>query len=102
MWASHFGRIGNKLSKSSWLTAEVQVSQNVGLPHTWFPNLVNYCLSIIGNQLLVMKYRLLVMHHLLLIISQQLLVNSYQLSVKLLSDYDPSLGFEHIYIVRFG
>ena len=41
MWASHFVRNGNKLSISSWLAAEVQVSRNVGRPNPRLPNLVN-------------------------------------------------------------
>ena len=41
MWTSHFGRNGNKLCMTSWLTTEVQVSQNVGLPNTQLPKLVH-------------------------------------------------------------
>ena len=40
MWASHFVRNGNKLSISSWLTTEVQVCRNVGLPNPRLPNLL--------------------------------------------------------------
>ena len=40
MWASHFVRNGNKLSISSWLTTEIQVCQNVGLPNSRPMNLV--------------------------------------------------------------
>ena len=40
MWASHFVRIGNNLSISSWLTTEVQVCRNLGRPNPRPPNLV--------------------------------------------------------------
>ena len=40
MSASHFVRNGNDLSMSSWLTTEVQVCRNVGLPNNRILNLV--------------------------------------------------------------
>ena len=42
MWASHFVRNENNLSISSWLTIEVQVCQNAGLPNTRPMNLVSF------------------------------------------------------------
>ena len=52
MRASHFSRNVNKLTIPSWLTTEVQVCRNVGLPNTRLPNLVCF---LIGKFYCVLK-----------------------------------------------
>ena len=44
MWASQFGKEGNKPCIHLWLTTKVQVSYNVSLQNPWLPKIVYFAI----------------------------------------------------------